>query len=138
MRRARNGTARWVATLGLRPTSRVIVVDASVLANALTDDAALGKAGRAELAKDPYWLAPEHVIVETFCAIRGRHLGGQVSTKRARDAMEVLTEFAIELVGTKQLLPRMWQLRCNVTDTTPPTSPPPKSMPAHWSPPMSA
>lgn len=92
----------------------MIVVDASVLANALTDDDLLGERGRADLARDPHWVAPEHVLIETFSAIRGRCLGGRVSEQRAREALDTLAQLAIELLGTKPLLPRMWQLRGNV------------------------
>jgi len=93
----------------------LIVVDASVLANAFTDDGPVGDTGRAELARDVHWAGPEHVIVETFSALRGRHLGGKISKQRARDALEALSSAAIELVSTKPLLPRMWQLRDNVS-----------------------
>ncbi len=89
----------------------MIVVDASVLANALTDDGPLGAAGRAELARDVHWAGPEHLIVETFSVIRGRHVGGKLGRQRARDALEALASAAIELVITKPLLPRMWQLQ---------------------------
>jgi predicted nucleic acid-binding protein len=93
----------------------LIVVDASVLANAFTDDGPIGDTGRAELARDAHWAGPEHVIVETFSAVRGRYLGGKISKQRARDALEALASAAIELVRTTPLLPRMWQLRENVS-----------------------
>ena len=49
----------------------VIVIDASVLAGALTDDGRFGQACRAELAKDAHWAAPDHLVVEAFSGIRG-------------------------------------------------------------------
>jgi len=93
----------------------LIVVDASVLANALTDDGPIGHASRTDLARDAHWAAPEHLIVETFSAVRGQHLGNKISPARAQDALDALATFTVELLSTKQLLPRMWQLRANLT-----------------------
>lgn len=93
----------------------MIVVDASTLTNALTDDGPVGRASRTELARDAHWAAPEHVVVETFSAIRGLYLGGRISRRRAVDGLDTLVASRIELVGTTALLPRMWQLRDNVT-----------------------
>jgi len=93
----------------------VIVVDASVLANALTDDGPVGTHGRAELARDAHWAGPEHLVVEVFSAIRGRWLGHGVSEQRACDALTAVTAAAIDLVAAKPLLDRMWGLRSNVT-----------------------
>ncbi len=93
----------------------MIVVDASVLVNSLTDDDLLGEQARTDLARDPHWVAPEHVLVETFAAVRGRFLGGRITEQRAREALETLTELAVERLGTEPLLARMWQLRGNIT-----------------------
>jgi len=93
----------------------VIVVDASVLTLALTDDDRTGAAARAELARDPGWAAPEHLLVEVFSAVRGRHLGGRISRRRAEDALAALGEVTLEVVATSSLLPRMWELRSNVS-----------------------
>lgn len=93
----------------------MIIVDASTLTNALTDDGPVGQRGRAELARDVHWAAPEHLVVETFSAVRGRHLGNKVSRERARDALQALETATIDLLSTRMLLPRMWQLRGNVT-----------------------
>ncbi len=93
----------------------MIVIDASVLANALLDDGQLGERARAELAREPHWAAPEHVSVEVFSAIRGRYLGRKVSERRAADAVEALAEASIDLVATMPLFGRMWELRTNLT-----------------------
>ena len=93
----------------------MIIVDASVLANALTDDGPLGQAGRAELARDVHWAGPEHLVVETFSAIRGRLLGAKIRERRAHDAVRALTVSTIELIRTAPLLTRMWQLRDNLS-----------------------
>lgn len=91
------------------------MLDASVLANALTDDGSVGVSSRAELIRDAHWAAPEHLVVETFSAVRGRYLGGKIGRGRAQDALEALTSSTVELLSTMPLLPRMWQLRANVS-----------------------
>lgn len=93
----------------------MIVIDASTLADALTDDGSVGRRSRAELARDAHWVAPEHFLVETFSAIRGRHLGARISTPRALDAVDALATATIETLPTTALLPRMWQLRDHLT-----------------------
>ena len=86
-----------------------------MLVNALTDDGPVGQTSRAELSRDAHWAAPEHVLVETFSAVRGRHLGGTITKRRASDALDAVAVSAIGLLSTKPLLPRMWQLRENVS-----------------------
>lgn len=93
----------------------MIIVDASVLANALIDDGPVGQVARAELTRDVHWAGPEHLVVETFSAVRGRLLGGKIDKRRAQDAMQALAASAIEFVPTIPLLPRMWELRNDVS-----------------------
>jgi len=93
----------------------VIVVDASVLSNALTDDGTVGASSRAELARDAHWAAPAHIVVEVFSAIRGRWLGQKISQTRAEDALSAMLSITIDLVGAAPLLNRMWELRSNVS-----------------------
>lgn len=71
----------------------------------------LGEMARAELARDVHWAAPEHLLVETFSAVRGLTLGHQVGAERATDALGALEEAAIELLPVAPLLRRMWELR---------------------------
>lgn len=93
----------------------MIVVDASVLTNALTDDGPVGVQARLELARDVHWAAPEHLVVEVFSAVRGRWLGHAISERRAKDALTAVAASTIDLVSTTPLLSRMWQLRDNLT-----------------------
>jgi predicted nucleic acid-binding protein len=93
----------------------VIVVDASVLTNALTDDGPVGGRARAELARDAHWAAPEHLVVEVFSAVRGRWLGRKIGEGRAGDALAVIAEISVDLVAVTPLLSRMWELRSNAT-----------------------
>jgi predicted nucleic acid-binding protein len=94
---------------------RVIVVDASVLADALVDDGPVGDAARAELTGDPHWVAPGHLLVEVMSVIRGKVLGGKLGLARAQEAIDTLPSLVIDEVGVPMLLDRMWQLRGNVT-----------------------
>ena len=93
----------------------MIVVDAPVLANALTDDGPVGKRGRQELARDPHWTAPQHFVVEVFAAIRGRWLGRKISEQRAVAALTAMAEVSIDLVAATSLRARTWELRNNLT-----------------------
>lgn len=93
----------------------MIVVDASVLVNALTDDGQIGRTGRAELSRDSRWVVPEHCVVETFSAVRGRYRARLISDSRAEDALRALASAAFYPVPSTALLPRMWQLRENVS-----------------------
>ncbi|MFG1918681.1 type II toxin-antitoxin system VapC family toxin [Micromonospora sp. NPDC048898] len=94
---------------------RVIVVDASVLADALIDDGPVGDAARAELIGDPHWAAPSHLLVEVMSVIRGKVLGGKLGLARAQEAIDTLPSLVIDEVDIAVLLDRMWQLRGNVT-----------------------
>ena len=93
----------------------MIVVDASALTNAFTDDGPVGTRSRAELARDAHWAAPEHLAVEVFSAVRGRWLCQKISEKRAEDALSAMVTTTIDLVAAGPLLTRMWELRNNVS-----------------------
>lgn len=93
----------------------MIVIDASVLVNALTDDGAVGDIARVELGNDVHWSGPEHLRVEAFSAIRGRLLGAKITDRRAREAIDALADAAIEALPTVALLRRMWELRANLS-----------------------
>ncbi|MET7373980.1 type II toxin-antitoxin system VapC family toxin [Micromonospora arida] len=94
---------------------RMIVVDASVLADALIDDGPVGDAARAELTGDPHWAAPSHLLVEVMSVMRGKVLGGKLGLARAQEVIETLPSLVIDQVDIATLLDRMWQLRGNVT-----------------------
>lgn len=93
----------------------MIVVDASVLADALCDDGAVGDRVRRELSEDDHWAAPSYVLVEVLSVVRGRLLGGKINAQRAEDAVEALAEIVVDKVEVDPLLARMWQLRDNVS-----------------------
>lgn len=93
----------------------MIVVDASVLANAFTDDGPVGAAARDGLASDAHWTGPEHLLVEAFSAIRGRRLGHKITDDRAAEALAAVATASVDLVGVRPLLARMWELRANAS-----------------------
>jgi predicted nucleic acid-binding protein len=93
----------------------MIVVDASVLADALIDDGPVGAAARAALAADPHWAAPAHLLVEVVSVIRGRSLGGKLAPVRAQEAMDALPTLVIDQIDVAALVDRMWQLRGSIT-----------------------
>lgn len=93
----------------------MIVIDASVLTAALTDDGPLGRSCRAELANDVHWAAPDHLVVEAFSAIRGLDRGAKITRQRAESALTALSSAVVDRVDIVPLLARMWQLRPNLT-----------------------
>lgn len=93
----------------------MIVVDASVLTDALVDDGPVGESARAHLRADPQWAAPGHLLVEVVSAIRGKVLGGKLAAARANEAIAALPQLVIVQVGAAQLVDRMWELRANLT-----------------------
>jgi predicted nucleic acid-binding protein len=93
----------------------VIVVDASVLADALIDDGPMGTAARTALTSDPHWVAPAHLLVEVVSVIRGKTLGGKLGLGRANEAVDALSTLVVEEVQLSGLVDRIWQLRSNLT-----------------------
>lgn len=61
---------------------RLIVVAASVLANALADDQADGRLARDHLASGRDLVAPDLVDVETVSVLRRRWLAGDITARR--------------------------------------------------------
>jgi predicted nucleic acid-binding protein len=93
----------------------VIVVDAALMVDALTDDGPAGDAAQAELAVDPHWAAPEHLRVEVTSVIRGRWLAGKLSDERVDAAVRTLNQLTIGYAAWNELAGRVWELRRNVT-----------------------
>ncbi len=93
----------------------MIVVDASVLADALIDDGDVGQHARAVLSEDTHWVAPAHVLVEVLSVVRGKVLGGKLGIERGNEAVSAMAELAIEVVDPATVVERMWELRNNVT-----------------------
>jgi predicted nucleic acid-binding protein len=93
----------------------LIVVDASVLANALADDAADGRLARDRLIGGGELVAPDLVDVETVSVLRRRWLAGDVTARRFSSAVEDLEDLALTRFPTLPLMRRAYELRANVT-----------------------
>jgi predicted nucleic acid-binding protein len=93
----------------------VIVVDASVLANALVYADDRGRKARSVLARDPEWAAPEHWKADVFSVIRGLTLGSKIEETVALHAVDLLAHLGMDHVSLDALLPRMWQFGTNIS-----------------------
>jgi predicted nucleic acid-binding protein len=93
----------------------VIVVDASVLADALVYADQRGHRARTVLARDPEWVAPEHWKAEVFSVLRGLTLGRKIDPVVAERGVARIARLGIETVPLDQLLTRMWQLRESIS-----------------------
>ena len=91
-----------------------IVVDASVLADALCGAGTVAAAARDAL-RGRHWAAPDHLRVETFSVLRGRTLGGKLTPEAGVRAVRRLESVAVQTVACSRLLQRMWQLRNNLS-----------------------
>ena len=93
----------------------MIVVDASVLANALADDGRDGTAARARLTVDGDLAAPDLIDVETTALLRKRWIAGDLTDQRFSDAIVDLEELDLTRYPTLPLMRRAFDLRSNVT-----------------------
>ncbi|WP_017572297.1 type II toxin-antitoxin system VapC family toxin [Nocardiopsis halotolerans] len=94
----------------------MVVIDASVLVNALVSDGTAGARANELLAEKDTWAAPEHMPMEVFSAVRGLCLGGGITEGRAHAALTELSEgLEIDLVGVRRLSSMMWELRGHVS-----------------------
>jgi len=93
----------------------VIVVDASVLANALADDGADGRFARERLSRGGDLVAPDLVDVETVSVFRRRWLAGDITARRFSAAVEDLEDVSLTRFPTLPLMRRAYELRANVT-----------------------
>lgn len=93
----------------------MIVVDASVLANALGDDQEDGRIARNELRAAGDLAAPDLIDVDTVAVLRKRWLAGTISDERFDAAVGDLERLDFERVPTLRLMRRAYELRANVT-----------------------
>lgn len=101
MLRARSGTI-------------VIVVDASVLVTALTDDGDDGDQARIRLGGQAL-AAPQIVDLEVASVLRRFTRAGQIPERRAVLALADLVDLPLERAPHLPLLSRCWQLKGNLT-----------------------
>jgi len=93
----------------------MIVVDASVLANVVGDDAESGEVARSRLAAAVAVSAPDLVDVETVSVLRRRWFGGDLSDERFRSAVDDLLALPISRYPVGPMMMRAFELRANVT-----------------------
>lgn len=93
----------------------MIVIDASVLANALADDEDDGRTARTELRGAGALATPDLIDVETVAVLRKRWLSGSMSDERFDTAVADLQRLDFERVPTLRLMRRAYELRANVT-----------------------
>ena len=93
----------------------MIVVDASVLANAIGDDGDDGRRARDELKAAEEVAAPDLVDVETVAVLRKRWLAGTVSDLRFQSAIDDLRDLDLDRYPTLPLIRRAYELRANVS-----------------------
>lgn len=92
----------------------MLVVDASVLAVALADDAGDGDRARARLRGERL-VAPELIDLEVTSVLRGQLAGGHLDARRAELALADLVDLPLERAPHRPLLARCWELRANLT-----------------------
>lgn len=93
----------------------MIVVDASVVANALADDGDDGDLARRHLAEGGALAAPDLVDVETVSVLRRRWRAGDLTARRFSAAVDDLADLAMVRMPTLPLTRRAYELRANVT-----------------------
>lgn len=93
----------------------MIVVDASIIANALADDGADGDSARRRLLDDGELAAPDLVDVETVSVLRRRWHAGDLTARRFSTAVNDLADLAMLRLPTLPLMRRAYELRANVT-----------------------
>lgn len=93
----------------------MIVVDASVFANALADDGADGGAARVRLTRGDDLAAPDLLDIETVAVLRKRWLAGDLSKNRFSIAIDDLEDVDMVRYPALPLMRRAFELRDNVT-----------------------
>lgn len=95
----------------------MIVIDASVLAPALADDGRDGETARQRLAGEQL-AAPEIVDLEVASVWRRAVRGGRLDPRRASQAVADLGALPLVRARHGLLMPRVWDLRTNVSPYT--------------------
>ncbi len=98
----------------LRYVMTVIVVDASVVVVALTDDGTDGDDARARL-RGEHLSFPELADVEVASVLRRQVAAKKIDNRRAELALRDLVAMPAQRAPHRQLLGRCWQLRDNLT-----------------------
>lgn len=92
-----------------------LVVDAGAVVDLLLGRPAAAAIGRVLEADVDDLHAPGLLDLEVLSALRRLAAGGELTDQRAREAVDDLAGLPILRHGHVALLPRVWQLRANVT-----------------------
>ncbi len=92
----------------------MIVCDASVVADALMDPSARGVKARAIL-KEESLVAPALIDAEVASSVRARLRAGAITEELGSFAVQRLRRLELRRVVFGELVPRMWELRHNLT-----------------------
>ena len=93
----------------------MIVVDASVLTNAIADGGHDGRRARDELRTAGDLAAPDVVDVETIAALRKACLRGDISDRRFATCIADLQSLGVVRYPTLPFMRRAYELRHNIT-----------------------
>ena len=93
----------------------MIVVDASVLANALAYDGSDGDLARDRLRADPSLHLPHLADLEVLSVLRRRAATGDLEERRIRLALADLRDLPVTRYPHLPFAPRAWALRSNLT-----------------------
>jgi predicted nucleic acid-binding protein len=92
----------------------VIVIDNSVLVTSLIDTGPLGKACVARMSGEAL-AAPALIDLEATHAVRGLLLAGKIEKDKAHRTIQRVQLLPVSRVQHTDLLPRVWELRGNLT-----------------------
>jgi predicted nucleic acid-binding protein len=92
-----------------------LVLDASVLVDALRPDARGSQAIRGRLKEADSWFAPHSIDVECMSAWRALRLRGEIDDHALARALDGLATWPIERLATTWLIPRIHELSPTVT-----------------------
>jgi predicted nucleic acid-binding protein len=92
----------------------VIVVDASVLSNALAEAGDEGELAREAIAGERL-MAPAIVDLEVLSIWRRAARAGRLGAERARQALQDLAAIQLQRVPNEMLTARIWDLRHNLS-----------------------
>jgi predicted nucleic acid-binding protein len=93
----------------------ILVVDASAVLEVLLQTAAGAPLTPRLLRRDTTLHAPHLLDLEVAQVLRRFERRGEIEPSRARQALQDLTAFPLERYSHDLLLPRVWELRQNLT-----------------------
>ncbi len=93
----------------------MIVVDASALLEVLLQTPAAGVVSNRIFRRGEALAAPHLIDLEVAQVLRRYNLMGELDDQRGREALEDLADMPLSRFSHPDLLPRIWELRHNVT-----------------------